>query len=441
MISIIMPLYNAEKYLEEALQSILNQTYKKFELICINDASNDATLKILCQFQKKDNRIRILENYMRIGAAESRNRGIKEARGKYIIFLDGDDIFEDELLALTYKEIERHDVDVVMYEYKHVTSEHIYEKKSIQRSRKFVERYCKRPFSVKECEAMEIVQWSTSPCNKLYKRSFIEDNELKFQSLSSSNDIYFVEMALLLSDKIIMLNDRRVMLYARDHNVTTRISYDRDPMCSYYAVKEIGNELIRRNVFYQVREHYYFFSLFCLRAALLATKKEETAKNFYMFLSEEGIDNLADMCKESYQLNQYISDMMNNYKTQSFCSGWYKKEDIVCYYLEKNIQNVTDVFQTYKKNNIKIALWGAGTKGLAILSFFNKYNLKVDEVVDIDSNKQGSMIENYQIRNPDDILPYVQVVIASNYDIYIQVNERLTGSMIKVIDLEELIGL
>ena len=86
-ISIIMPLYNAEKYLAESLESIHNQTFKEYELICINDASTDSTLEILNKYQSADFEMIIMENKTRLGAAESRNKGIKKARGKYIIFL------------------------------------------------------------------------------------------------------------------------------------------------------------------------------------------------------------------------------------------------------------------------------------------------------------------------------------------------------------------
>ena len=75
-ISIIMPLFNAEKYLPEALQSLLRQTCNDYELICVNDHSTDKTATILAQFQRMDDRIRILTNEERLGAALSRNKGL-----------------------------------------------------------------------------------------------------------------------------------------------------------------------------------------------------------------------------------------------------------------------------------------------------------------------------------------------------------------------------
>lgn len=98
IVSVIMPLFNAQAYLPDALDCVIKQTYEEFELICINDCSSDDTEKILRRFQEKDSRIRILTNERRLGAGLSRNKGIEASKGKHIIFLDGDDIFDEQLL-------------------------------------------------------------------------------------------------------------------------------------------------------------------------------------------------------------------------------------------------------------------------------------------------------------------------------------------------------
>ena len=96
-ISIVMPLYNAERYLSEAIESIQCQNFTEYELICINDASTDKTLEILEQFMQSEPRIRIYSNLERSGAAYSRNYGMKRAKGRYVTFLDGDDIFDENI--------------------------------------------------------------------------------------------------------------------------------------------------------------------------------------------------------------------------------------------------------------------------------------------------------------------------------------------------------
>lgn len=90
-ISVIMPTYNNEKYLEEAILSILNQTYSNFEFIIINDASTDSTSEIVLKYQKLDNRVVLISNDVNIGSGGSRNKGLKVARGEWIARMDGDD--------------------------------------------------------------------------------------------------------------------------------------------------------------------------------------------------------------------------------------------------------------------------------------------------------------------------------------------------------------
>ena len=112
-ISIIMPIFNSEKYIEECLSSLLKQTFKNFEIICINDGSIDNTLKILKEFEKTDERIHVFtqEN---TGPGIARNNGINKTKGEYLIFLDSDDIFEDTMLEELYSKIKGNDNDIVI---------------------------------------------------------------------------------------------------------------------------------------------------------------------------------------------------------------------------------------------------------------------------------------------------------------------------------------
>ena len=195
-ISIIMPLYNAEKYLAESLESVLNQTFRDFELLCIDDCSTDGTGTILHDFKQKDSRIRIINNSARQGAALSRNTGIKAAKGDYLIFLDGDDIFDEELLLTTFNTAEATKADIVMFDYMHVNTNEIYIKRNVKHGETYIAKYCSDVFSVKKQKPYEFVGWHSAACNKLYRKTFIEENHLEFQDLESSNDVYFSYMSL-----------------------------------------------------------------------------------------------------------------------------------------------------------------------------------------------------------------------------------------------------
>lgn len=105
-ISVILSAYNAEKYIEKSLKSVLNQTYKNFEFIVINDCSTDNTLKIIKKIAETDYRIIIINNLLNEFVIESRNKGLRKAKGKYIAIIDADDIWLDDKLEKQLYDIE-----------------------------------------------------------------------------------------------------------------------------------------------------------------------------------------------------------------------------------------------------------------------------------------------------------------------------------------------
>ena len=106
VISVIIPVYNGEKYLSESIESVLKQSYKDTELILINDGSIDNSLEICQRFQKKDKRIKVITQSNQ-GLSSARNTGIDNSNGEYLFFLDADDILEEDTLELMHKSIEK----------------------------------------------------------------------------------------------------------------------------------------------------------------------------------------------------------------------------------------------------------------------------------------------------------------------------------------------
>lgn len=113
MISIIIPIYNVEKYLDECLTSVMNQTYKNFEVILVNDGTKDNSIEIVNKFISKHNNIKLV-NKENGGLGSARNVGINHARGKYLIFIDSDDYIEATYIEKLYTEIEKSKSDIVI---------------------------------------------------------------------------------------------------------------------------------------------------------------------------------------------------------------------------------------------------------------------------------------------------------------------------------------
>ena len=111
LVSIIVPVYNAEKFIRETIQTVLNQTYRNWELLLVNDCSTDSSKSIIKEYEKKDNRIHLIELEQNSGAAIARNTGIEKSNGRYIAFLDADDLWDNQKLEMQLKFIKEHDYE------------------------------------------------------------------------------------------------------------------------------------------------------------------------------------------------------------------------------------------------------------------------------------------------------------------------------------------
>lgn len=430
MISIVMPLYNAECFLRETLDSILAQTYCDYELFCINDASEDATVEIVQEYMQRDARIKLIHNTNRRGAAEARNIGLRETKGEYICFLDGDDIFDENMLYEAYKIANEYTVDIIVFEYLHVDTSDIYKRKLISKGEEYKNKYCKGSFSVHDMSLEDYASWSNSPCNKLFRKEFITENSLEFQSLSCSNDVYFIEMTFLLAKKIIFLESNHVMIYARDHFTPTRISFKRDPMCAYQACLKIFTELKKRGEFDSIAPYICFKSYFILLTALIKAKPEEEQKEFYKFLQEEGIKKLKSIGDTDLPL------IFNNFLEKSYYSKWFLEESLLYYF----IKNRQDILLSLVNKYPNIVVWGTGNYGRGIIKWIDSVGIEV-RVVDKNPQKYGSVIGSFTIQDFKTIdFTDIDMVIVSAKGAFEYVQSYLKEYDIKVIDLLEIVG-
>ena len=113
-VSVIIPVYNVEPYLKQCMDSVVGQTLKDIEIICVDDGSTDGSLDILREYAAEDNRIQIIEQ-KNAGAGAARNNGMRHATGKYLSFLDSDDFFEPRMLEKAYDLVEKDQADFVAY--------------------------------------------------------------------------------------------------------------------------------------------------------------------------------------------------------------------------------------------------------------------------------------------------------------------------------------
>ncbi len=412
-ISIIMPLYNAQRYLCECLDSIFAQTFQDFELICVDDCSTDGTMNIIQNYSRTEHRMKIFSNKEHKGAAYSRNKGMKEACGRYLVFLDGDDVFDSDLLALSYHKAVESGADIVVYRSVCVSSDRIHQMRLSNLPQGFVRRYCEQTFMISELSPHEYLLFTSTPWDKIYKREFIAKERLEFQNLQSCNDCYFVNMALLLAKKITFLDTDKPLVYARMHDTPSRISYRREPMCAYWAEEKIWDELILRGKAGILFRHYFTRMYFHFCMVVRNTKDLMQAKGFYKFLQEDGISRLQDMDRESYaNLDVYIKEALRKFISESYETGWFDAEDKVQICMYCSADKIQNMFKKWKTEGKRIGIWGIEKNAHFFLNLCNQYNLEVDEVMDRDAEKQGQKILNFPvICSPQTGYSRVQIIL------------------------------
>lgn len=252
-ISVILPIYNAEDYLEKTLDSIINQSLNDIEIICVDDGSKDDTFKILKEYEKKDTRIKLIKQD-NFGAANARNKGIELANGKYLAILDADDIYETNMFEKMYNKAIEQDCDIVISNSQNYDNK-TFKVKSISQS--FNKGYLpeKKCFSYLDIEKY-IFNFSKGwAWDKLFKTSFIKNNAIKFQEIRTSNDVFFVFVSLVLANKIACIDD---VLITHRINSKNQLSNTRelDLTCFIKAIKEIENFLVLNGLYEKIQQSF-----------------------------------------------------------------------------------------------------------------------------------------------------------------------------------------
>ncbi|KKP68309.1 MAG: Cell-wall biogenesis glycosyltransferase [Candidatus Moranbacteria bacterium GW2011_GWE1_35_17] len=186
-ISIIIPVYNAQKTIAKCLNSILGNSFYDYEILLINDGSSDGSQKILESYLDKfPDKIRVFEQENQ-GVAKARNLGILLSQGEYIVFIDNDDFIDKEYLKIFAEAISAGDLDLVLGGYRRTTLEKVL--------------YEMRLASTEWSKYMIMAPWA-----KIYKKDFLVKNKIEFLDNNIGEDVYFNLLAVNLSDKISIIN-------------------------------------------------------------------------------------------------------------------------------------------------------------------------------------------------------------------------------------------
>lgn len=273
-VSIIVPVYNAEKYLDKCIKSILNQKFTGFELILINDGSSDKSLEIINNYKLLDDRIKVI-NQQNSGSSHSRNAGIHIAKGKYICFVDSDDWIEDNMLIDCISIMKTNETDMVisgMYIDKVSDEGKIYTQINNY-------KYCKWDTVDKiKCNIIDIFPNAliNSSCNKLYRKDVIKLNKIEFLDTNIGEDTIF-NLEILKYVKSIIITDKSYYHYMRyPSNLSLTRQIINDAYERYLDIHKKMNDLflywgeIDKNIYYKINQtmfsQYFSTTLKILKA-------------------------------------------------------------------------------------------------------------------------------------------------------------------------------
>ena len=252
LLSVVIPVYNAEAYIGDALASVFAQSLVRFEVICVDDGSTDKSGEILSQLSKKDPRLRFFQQENR-GAGVARNRAIAVARGEYVVFLDADDILAEDALETYYSMSIRTAADVVVAKAA-IFSDDLQSAKVANHWLK--EEYIPATdvFSAKDIYPFVFNFTVGGPGAKCFKRSFITEKNLQFLEIRKSEDFYFIHLGIAKADRIAVI--RRPLYFIREVQTSLENQKDKMPLVFWDAVEMLKIRLGKEGLFEVVKQSF-----------------------------------------------------------------------------------------------------------------------------------------------------------------------------------------
>lgn len=286
-VTLIIPVYNSEKYISKCIDSILKQTYTDYEILIVNDGSKDNSEKIILEYQNKYPDKIIAINQSNKGVSRTRNESIQKANGKYIMFIDNDDYLDENYIETFVKEIEENDMDVVIGGYRRIT-----ETNKILKELKLQNK-----------------EWSKlmipAPWAKIYRTDYIKENQITFLENNIGEDIYFNLKAMFLSEKVKIIDYIGYNWFFNTQSVSNTIQKNITQLQVYNLLDSCYNELEENNI---LEKNYEIIKTFFTRYIV-----------WLISFSTKGLDKNT-IYKEYDKLFNWLSIKFPDYKKNKMIS-------------------------------------------------------------------------------------------------------------------------
>lgn len=318
-VSIIIPIYRAEKYIRKCLDSFFNQTLKEIEIILIDDLGGDNSIKIAEEYAQKDSRIKIIYNETNLGEGRSRNVGIENAKGEYIAFADPDDWVDLDFYEKLYEEAKKQDYDIVKSERIKIYPDDNNKKEFQKVLNKLIKRQMKAGLPY-------FLLFTYEHTTAIFKRNYIIENNVKYSNIRNGPDNIFLLQASFYAKSLSLIDNTYYYYRIIKSSVTHQI--DKEYFTSQLKIVEMEIDFLNsKNI---TKEHYLLFikqSLYILHSKI------------------EQIPNEGELAKFKNEFVYKIINIFNNIK--------YINEDKIIDIIDVIIGEKSNIFKKILKILIK----------------------------------------------------------------------------------------
>lgn len=364
------------------LDSICNQTLKEIEIICIEDASQDASLSILRDYSIKDCRIVVVQNNHNIGVAAARNLGISLAHGEYLAILDSDDYFQFDMLEIMYQKSLQTRCDVCVCNICWIDALSGICDIRLTSDIGYIPDYFLGKFhpSFHPNDVPDHIFrfFATASFCRLYRKKFIESHNLIFQNLPNCNDVFFGQISLVLANILTYVPDRLVNYrFNRKGQISSQRS--KQPLCIHSALKAIYDRLHKENLWDLYRKSFFEYAIESIWVNM-NTSTTSVRKYALKFWRDTGLNSLRmKNCKVFDFVTRIAYRKWCVLQSQNFLSDDVNNQDDFLLY-QKFFGEISKV----KKH---CALWGWGKNGKIFYDIARRYQFPIIEIYDHDPIK------------------------------------------------------
>ena len=320
-VSVVLPIYNVEKYLRKCLDSVINQTLKDIEIICVNDCSTDSCETIIREYINKDDRIKLINHKENQGLGSARNSGLLESSAEYVSFIDSDDFVSDNFVEELYNTAIKNDADIVFTNNIYTVNENnikpYYHNRLNIWKKKFKNSYIEgiSNFNVNTPEKEStpeyplVVAW-----NKLYNKSFLTKHKLLYSKYRLAEDVDMFYRLLVYNPKMYYNNNAKYYYLQRSTSLAGNVSHTKKmPLAILEVFENVFNYYKENKKELLIDSNYYnFFSLLHTFNNYKAENKNEFYKLCHNLMKK--LDVEIDRKKHAfYSYNVYVMKTYDDY--------------------------------------------------------------------------------------------------------------------------------